>query len=162
MASATVARAVVVVAARTPASTASRAAVSVARVVVFALDYHAVVVAVITVHQECEELRMFVSKWRLCGGCLETYEGDEEGDDGDDRESPAGFEHGARLVDVGRDIAAVVADVEAEIRAVLVRDAAQHDDASNQSTHESEIDGCDEQRIVSRSEVVDQCRYCPC
>lgn len=114
--------------------------------------------------------------YRRCIGTAPccTYEGDEEGDDVDDCQSPARLQHGTALVDVDAEVRATPLsaiipkrpqiDVDVprrEIGAICTCDAPQCDNSADKSSDETEIDQSDEEGIVPRAEVIDGGEECP-
>lgn len=100
---------------------------------------------------------------------MSTYECDEERDNVDNGQCPTRLQHGACLVDVESEIiaapvSAIVSkwteiDVEVsggEVGTVCVANASKLHHTSYQSAHESEINECHEERVVSGAQVADQ------
>lgn len=129
-----------------------------------------VVIAVVPMHKQCKQLQISQLSTRARWGAMRgrwTYEGDEKGDDVDDGKSKACLEHRTCLVDVqGPAIPSKVSRrsedtqidperVGGEVTAVCIGDGSEHDNTSDQSANESQINKSDEDCIMSRSEVVE-------
>lgn len=154
-----------------------RATVSVSGMVdlaCFANDFDLVIIAMITVDEEGEKLRLVDTISKRLSSCgrmrrIGTHKSDRKSYNVNDRKRPARFEHRADFAEVVRPATvallpilpkdtkiAVDAGGCAKIRAACAADATQNDDGSNQRGDESEIHGCDEEGVVAGAQVADE------
>ena len=91
-----------------------------------------------------------------------THHRDEEGDDVDDAQRKACLQHRACLVDIVVEVAPTRCDSSAQIPAILMRNASQHHDSSDEGTDETQINEGYEQSVMSCAEVADDGEEYPC
>lgn len=91
-----------------------------------------------------------------------THECDEEGNNVDDPKCEARLKHRASLVDIIVEIAAAGRYSSIEVATIRLRNEPHDHHTSDESADEEQVHECNEERIMTRTQITNQREERPC